>query len=220
VARRQELASVLLNHPTVVAIEDDQFAELALARPGSLLNHRQLSDRVVYIRSFAKSIAPDIRIAAAVAEPRLLNLLAEAKTFTDGWSPRLSQRALALLLSDQSLDSALGHARDQYQRRRRAARTILTERLADVGAVVGGDDGLNLWIQLRPGTDAAEVIERTAALGVLCTPGEPFYIQPGHNDALRMSISGVDDAGAEAASELVAEAVLGASTGHTRSIPI
>lgn len=219
-ARRMELGRVLAAYPGVVAIEDDQFADLAHARPGSLLNDFRVAERVVYIRSFAKAIAPDIRIAAAVAQPRLRNLLAEAKSFTDGWSPQLSQRALAFLLSDPLLDDALAHARALYDRRRAAARTVLTERLAPSGGVVRGDDGLNLWIQLRPGTDAGDVIERAGALGVLCSPGEPFFIRPGRNDVLRMSISGVDEAGAATAAERLAEAVLGTTSGHARMIPI
>jgi GntR family transcriptional regulator / MocR family aminotransferase len=219
-ARLRDLARVLAAYPNVVAIEDDQFADLARARPGSLINEPQVSERVVYIRSFAKSIAPDVRIAAAMARPRILNLLAEAKSFTDGWSPRLSQRALARLLSDSLLDEALANAREQYGRRRSRARAILAERLSPIGGTVSGDDGLNLWIQLRPGTDAGDVLERAAALGVLCSPGEPFFIRPGRNDVLRMSISGVDEAGAIAAAERLAEAVLDTTTGHARTIPI
>ncbi|MGH2561263.1 MAG: PLP-dependent aminotransferase family protein, partial [Thermomicrobiales bacterium] len=141
--RRKALARVLAAFPSAVAIEDDQFADLAQARPGSLLNEPQMSERVIYIRSFAKAIAPDIRIAVAVARPRLRYLLAEAKSFTDGWSPRLSQRALAHLLSDELLDTALASARQIYAARRLAAIRVLATRLEPEGAIVNGSDGLN-----------------------------------------------------------------------------
>jgi GntR family transcriptional regulator/MocR family aminotransferase len=218
--RRLELAHVLAEYPHAIAIEDDQFAELARARPGSLISDARLAERVVYIRSFAKSIAPDIRIAAAVARPRILSLLAEAKSFTDGWSPRMSQRALAKLLSDPELDEALDNSRDRYDRRRAAAKAILTENLGPVGGVVWGDDGLNLWIQFSPGIDASEVLARVASLGVLVTPGEPFYIRPGRNDVLRLSISGVDEADAIIAAQRLSEAVLSMAAGHMMAIPI
>lgn len=219
-ARRQALARILAAYPGVVAIEDDQFADLATTQPGSLLNEPEVGDRVVYIRSFSKSIAPDLRIAVALARPRMLNLLTEAKSFFDGWSPRLSQRALAQTLQDPALDSDLERARRDYGRRRTAARAVLNDRLGPMGGVVHGDDGLNLWIQLGLGTDAGEVLDQAAALGVLCSPGEPFFIRPGRNDVLRMSISGVDEAGAIAAAERLAEAVVNSTTGHSRVIPI
>lgn len=218
--RRLDLANVLVAYPGVVAIEDDQFADLAQARSGSLLNDSRLADRVVYIRSFAKAIAPDIRIAVAVSCPRLRHLLAEAKSFSDGWSPRLSQRALAHLLSDPEVDDALAHARQLYTDRRLAALRTLTSQLAPAGGSVKGGDGLNLWIRLTPGTDAGEVIERAASLGVLVASGEPFFIRPGHNEVVRMSISGVDEAEAIRASERLAHAVLTTATLPATAIPI
>lgn len=218
--RRLDLANVLAAYPGVVAIEDDQFADLAQARPGSLLNDARLAERVIYIRSFAKAIAPDIRIAVAVACPRLRNLLAEAKSFSDGWSPRLSQRALAHLLADPDVDGALAHARQRYANRRVAAMRTLTSQLASAGGTVKGGDGLNLWIRLMPGTDAGHVIERAASLGVLVAPGEPFFIRPGHNEVVRMSISGVDEKEAVDAAERLAHAVLTTASVPATSIPI
>lgn len=218
--RRRALATVLTTYPSVIAIEDDQFADLARARPGSLLNEPQLAERTIYIRSFAKAIAPDIRIAVAVASPRLRYQLAEAKSFTDGWSPRLSQRALAHLLSDEQLDTALASARQNYAARRLAAMRVLATRVGPAGGHVNGGDGLNLWIRLIPGTDAAEVVERAAALGVLLAPGEPFFIRPGHNDVVRMSISNVQEEEAAWAAERLADAALTMASVSTTAIPI
>jgi DNA-binding transcriptional MocR family regulator len=218
--RRRALASVLAAYPSVVAIEDDQFADLARARPGSLMNDPQLAERVIYIRSFAKAIAPDIRIAVAVARPRMRNLLAEAKSFSDGWSSRLSQRALAHLLSDEQLDTTLANARQIYAGRRLAAMRVLTTRLGAAGGIVNGGDGLNLWIRLMPGTDAAEVVERAAARGVLLASGEPFFIRPGHNDVIRMSISSVHEEDAARAAERFADAVLTTASVPATAIPI
>ena len=85
----------------MLAIEDDHFGDLAQDRSGSLLADARVEDRVVYIRSFSKSIAPDLRLSVAVARPRLKTLLQEAKTHADGWSSRLLQRVLAGVLQDR-----------------------------------------------------------------------------------------------------------------------
>lgn len=219
-SRRQALARVLAEFPSVVAIEDDQFADLASAAPGSLLSDQHLAERVIYIRSFAKAIAPDMRIAVALARPRLRNLLAEAKSFSDGWSPRLSQRALGHLLADPETDSALDAVRRNYAARRQAALWALNESLVPHGAEVHGGDGLNLWIRLAPGTDAGAVVHRAAALGVLLSPGEPFFIRPGYTDAIRMSVSSVRPDEAAQAAGRVATAILTVSTVPASPIPI
>lgn len=211
--RRADLADVLAAYPGVVAVEDDQFAGLAAARTGSLLSDRRIADRVVHIRSFAKAIAPDLRLAVAVARPRLRALLADAKSFADGWSSRLAQRALARALADEELETVLVTARDAYAARRAAVLDALGAGWASFAGGATGTDGVNVWIHLPHGTDAADVIEQAAAQGVLFAPGEPFYIRPGHSSAVRISIGGVDVAqAAEAGRTLAATALTAASS--------
>jgi GntR family transcriptional regulator/MocR family aminotransferase len=206
--RMGELADVLADHPGVLAIEDDQFAGVAAVRPGSLLNDPRIADRVIYIRSFSKSIAPDMRIAVAVARPHLRRQLAEAKSFADGWSSRLAQRALAIALADRDLGHALTAARQQYAARRTAAADALNAGLSGLGGGAWrGDDGVNVWVHLPLGVDAARVVERAAALGILVAPGEPFFIQPGRHDALRINAGSVSTAVATEAGRVVAEAI-------------
>lgn len=204
--RVRQLADVLAAHPGVVAIEDDQFAGVAREVPGSLLADQRIEERVIYIRSFAKAIAPDLRLAVAVARPRLRAMLAEAKTFADGWSSRLAQRALATALADPALDRALLAARAEYARRRDAILAPLNDDLARLGGWATGSDGVNLWLHLPPGIDALEVIERTASRGILLAPGEPFFIRPGHSDVIRLSVGGLGQADLGAIADAVLQA--------------
>jgi GntR family transcriptional regulator/MocR family aminotransferase len=207
--RRSELASVLAQHPNVLAVEDDQFAGIASTRPGSLLGETNVSDRVIYIRSFSKSIGPDLRLAAAVARPRLRAFLAEAKSFADGWTSRLLQKMLAAALADDELPGLLAGAREEYRRRRWHAAEALNIVLQDHGGWTWcGPDGLNLWVHLPPGLDAAEVAERAAAAGVRVAPGEPFFIRPGHSYVLRLNAGSVPAEKASEAGRITAEAAL------------
>ncbi len=89
--RRIELADVLASFPDVMIAEDDHFAGMATTRPGSLITDARLENRVLYVRSFSKSLAPDLRIAVGVARPALHEALAHAKSFSDGWTSRLLQ---------------------------------------------------------------------------------------------------------------------------------
>lgn len=205
IGRLAALADVLAAHPDVIAVEDDHLADLATTSAGSLINDRRIDERVVYIRSFAKTIAPDLRMAAAVARPRLRAMLAEAKSFADGWSSRLVQQALANILADDELPQVLATARSAYAARRTAALEILTPQLAPVGGMASGCDGVNLWVHLPPGTDALEVIEHAAAHGVLAAPGEPFFIRPGHGDVVRLSIGQVNAEQAATAAAVLAQ---------------
>jgi GntR family transcriptional regulator/MocR family aminotransferase len=216
--RVQALGDVLNRYPHVVAIEDDHFGDLAQDRAGSLLADSRVEDRVVYIRSFSKSIAPDLRLAVAVARPPLKTLLQEAKTHADGWSSRLLQRVLAGVLQDDGLGSWLDRVRSTYRTRR--------ERVADVLANCGipgvevwpARDGVNLWVHLPSGFDATQVIERGAALGVLAAPGEVFYLSPGHSDVVRLNVGSVETERVSVCAELLVKAIR--QSGGSRSTAI
>lgn len=218
--RRLELAQVLEAHPHAISIEDDQFADLAMTRPGSLLEGRTVGNRAVYIRTFAKSIAPDIRVAVALARPRLASLLAESKSLSDGWTSLISQHALAYALEDPELEAGLQQARRIYEQRREIIKRVIEDGMRGTGTRVSGTDGLNVWIQLPPGTAATEVVDRAGALGVLLVSGEPFYIRPGRNDVIRMSISALSEGDAEIAAERVVEAIRSTADSHPLSIPL
>jgi GntR family transcriptional regulator / MocR family aminotransferase len=192
VDRAAALADVIASYPGVVVIEDDHFAGITTTRPGSLLADGRIEDRVVYIRSFSKSLAPDLRIAVAVARPRFRSLLAEAKSFADGWTSRIAQRTLAHALADKELDVLLETAAAAYAQRRIAAARDLHNAFAPLGGGAwSGADGVNIWVQLPSGTDSIQVIEQSASLGVLVAPGEPFFIRPGRVDVLRLNAGAV-----------------------------
>lgn len=213
--RRAALAAVLADHPKVLAVEDDQFADGSSMRPGSLLNADWVGNQVIYVRSFSKLLGPDLRVAVAAARPRLRSMLMECKSFADGWTSRLLQRTLAFALADPDLQGLLRHAADQYERRRAEAARGINEMLKPHGGSTWcGPDGLNLWVVLPPDTDALEVAERSAAAGVRVASGEPFFIRPGHTDVLRFGAGAVPTERAHEVGRIVGEAVLASRSSH------
>jgi DNA-binding transcriptional MocR family regulator len=213
--RRAELADVLTAYPSVVVIEDDQLAEIASGSVASLCVDPRIADRVIYIRSFAKAVAPDLRIAAAIAQTRLRTPLLEAKSFTDGWTSHFTQRTLAKALVDPELDEVFANAAKTYSARRAGVLGELSRRLRPLGGSATGPDGVNIWIQLPASIDAAEVIERAAQLGALAAPGEHFFIRPGRSDVVRLSIGSIGVEQAAIVGEIFATAT--ATAGATTS---
>ena len=174
-AAGERLPEFSARFPKPVMIEDDQFADLAAATPGSLLNEPHLAERVIYVRSFAKAIAPDMRFRprpTSSAEPpgrgqELHGWLEPAAVPTSPWSPpggrgarcRPRQRPSGLRRPAPGGSGGPGGApRTGGVRRQRRGRP-------------------QSWIRLMPGTDAGAVIERTAELGVSAL-GEPSSSDP------------------------------------------
>jgi GntR family transcriptional regulator/MocR family aminotransferase len=207
--RLSELADVLKAHPDAIVVEDDQVAGIASTKPGTLLSIPELENRVLHVRSFSKSIAPDLRMATAVARPFIREPLSEAKTFADGWSSRMLQRVLARTLQTDEVHVALKKARDAYRDRRQGACAALNQIVAPRGGGCwSGSDGVNVWVRLPPGVDSKHIQERSAAAGVRIADGEPFFIAPGQNDVVRLNAGSVDAEDAAKAGKIVGQAIL------------
>lgn len=186
--RLTKLTEVVAAYPNVLVIEDDQFAEASNTAVGSLLGDSRLEDRVIYIRSFSKVIAPDLRLALAVARPPLRALLTEAKFYTDGWSSTFSQKALAHALTDPDISLATRTARDAYNvRRTDFMGTVAALDTSSAFRIAPAADGVNVWLEIKNGVSATDVAERAAADGVIVATGEPFFVRVGRDDALRIN---------------------------------
>jgi GntR family transcriptional regulator / MocR family aminotransferase len=209
IERLSELSDVLKAHPDAIVVEDDQVAGIAATKPGTLLSIPELENRVLHVRSFSKSIAPDLRMAAAVARPLIREPLSEAKTYADGWSSRLLQRVLAKTLQTDEINVALKKARDAYRDRRQSACAALNQIVAPRGGGCwSGSDGVNVWVRLPPGVDSKHIQERSAAAGVRIADGEPFFIAPGQNDVVRLNAGSVEAEDAAKAGKIVGQAIL------------
>ena len=134
--RLSELSDVLKSHPDAFVVEDDQVAGITTTSSGSLLSTPELENRVLHLRSFSKSVAPDLRMAVGVARPFLREPLSEAKTFADGWSSRLLQRVLARTLQTSEVNVALNRARDSYRDRREIACSALNQIVVPRGGLL------------------------------------------------------------------------------------
>lgn len=205
--RLRALGDVLSRYPDVVAIEDDHFGDIAENQAGSLLADARVEERVIYIRSFSKSIAPDLRLSVAAAKRRLKAVLQDAKSHADGWSSRLLQRVMVRVLQDEELAPWFARVRQTYRARRQRVAEVLIERGSPGVVARPGVDGVNVWVHLPAGLDATEVIERAAELGVLVAPGEVFYLSPGHSDVVRFNAGSVEIEQATVCAGLLAKAI-------------
>lgn len=198
--RAADLAQVLESHPDVIIVEDDHAADITSAPAVSLGAH--LPGRTVRIRSFAKSLGPDLRLAAVGGPAAVLAPVVDRRMLGPGWSSRLLQHILLDLLTSPSTAVLLDHARSEYARRRLA----LLAALAQEGAVATADDGINLWLEVA---DQHAAMVSLAAHGIAVAPGAPFEVEPLERAHVRVTVGLVRDGFADLAGVLAEAARAG-----------
>lgn len=170
--RAEELARVLTDHPDgrqTLVIEDDHSSQISTAPDVSLA--ALVPDRVVHVRSYSKSLGPDLRLAAASGPPDLIDRVVARRMLGPGWTSRMVQRLALDLLTDVAAVEQVADARRVYAARMNAVRRGLAHQGIDVPA----HDGINLWL---PVADEHAALLHLAAAGIRVAGGSPF-VAPG-----------------------------------------
>ena len=170
-------------------IEDDAYRELSLgsAPPSSLYALDEVGTVVIHLNSFAKMLAPGLRLGWISAVPAIVEQLALLKQRVDPTTQNLSQLAVAELLESGAFERHLAMLRGEHRRRRDAILKAIAQHLAPgLLRFAIPDGGLYLWCRLPDDTPAADVQRDLFRQGFVCVPGEHFYVDRGGTHELRL----------------------------------
>ena len=188
-------------------IEDDYDGEYRYAgRPLAPLYSLDRADRVVYLGTFSKVLAPALRLGYLVVPPDLVERITALKAAADRHAPRLPQQILARFIADGRLAAHLRRMRTLYARRRLALLDALArEATGLLDAADTPPAGLHLVARLTVPGDDAVISARAHAAGVAAAPLSRFYAGTPRLSGLVLGFAGTpEDAIAPAVRRLVA----------------
>jgi len=178
--RRKHLLELADEHDLII-VEDDPYGEFWFdegSEPVPPLRSLPGADeRVIYLGTFSKILAPGMRLAYAVATPRLLNLLVRAKRGLDFHTDTLGQQGVVRLVRDGDFDfeAHVAAGRNAYRKRRDAMLDALETTFANDISWTRPAGGFFLWVDLPAGVSGDEVAKAALAEGVMVFAGGMFY---------------------------------------------
>jgi GntR family transcriptional regulator / MocR family aminotransferase len=160
-----------------LVIEDDYDAEYRYDRAPVGALQGIAPDRVIYIGSTSKTLAPGLRIGWMVMPPQLVGAARLAKSLADTGSSVMDQIAFGQLLNSGGYDRHLRQMRRRYLTRRNALLDALAQHLPQA-TVLGAAAGVHLTVRFPDGYPIADLVRRTAAMRVNVEPLAPCYADP------------------------------------------
>lgn len=164
IGRRQELLRWAAEQPERYILEDDYDSEFRfVGRPIPSLYSTDENERVVYLNTFSKTIAPSIRISYMILPPKLLERYREKLGFYACTVSGFEQYTLAKFLEQGYFERHLGRMRNRYrQKRDQVIAAFLQGPLAGRVKITGQDAGLHFLAELRTRLPD-DVLQRRAA---------------------------------------------------------
>lgn len=166
--RRQQLLA-WASRAAGVIVEDDYDAEYRYDRVGVGALQGLAPERVIYVGSTSKILAPALRLGWLVAGRPFLEDAIETKRRLDNGSPAIDQLTLAHFLDAGELDRHIRRMRVPYRCRRDALLAAIA-RYCPRWQVRGAAAGLHLLAESPASVDIDRVVQRAAEASVRLYP--------------------------------------------------
>jgi 2-aminoadipate transaminase len=221
---RRELLELAARY-RVPIVEDDTYRELALhsmpVPPPSLFKLDESHTVVIRLNSFAKMLAPGLRLGWISAVRPIIDQLALIKQQVDPHTQNLAQLVVCELVEQGVLDTHLATLRTEHRRRRDAMVHALRQHVpAGQLRFSIPEGGMYLWCELAPGVRARAVQDRALRESVMVLTGEPFYVDQGGDRHVRICYTSRPAGDAVRAAQVLARALAGAARDESDAPPI
>jgi DNA-binding transcriptional MocR family regulator len=173
-----------------IVVEDDIFCDLQLKTTPRLATLDQFS-RVIYARSFSKTLSGSLRVGFIACAQNIANDLADIKMLTSITTSQFTERLVYLMLVD-------GHYRKYLAR--------LLERLGETRLNVVRSfermglelftvptDGMFVWARLPHVEDSLAMAEASRHDGIMLAPGAVFRPHLERSPWMRFNVTTCDD---------------------------
>jgi len=207
----------------VLIVEDDPYGDLYFPDVSRVEETRPIAaddrhNRVIYLSSFSKTLAPGWRVAWISAPEPVAAKIELAKQAEDLCSGGFDQRVVYEAWRQGILAGHLPDLRAHYQRKRDAMSGALSRTLAGRVTWDPPRGGFFLWVRLPDGLNAAQLLPVARAHGVIYVVGSAFFVDGSGPEYMRLSFSAPPPDRIEAGVTRLAAAVSEMTSGVTSSV--
>jgi GntR family transcriptional regulator/MocR family aminotransferase len=190
IQRRRELLASAADNDFII-IEDDYEMEINYdSNPVPALKSLDTQDRVIYIGSLSKTLAPGLRVGFMVGPAALIQEAQKLRQLMLKHPPLNNQRTVALFLKQGYHDVLLRKLVRTFQQRRTIMANALTKHIPQCHFFNSG--GSSFWCELPQEIDILLLKKQAIKQGILIITGDSyFYDKQKNNCFLKLGFSAI-----------------------------
>ena len=177
ISRRYELLGWANQDEERYIIEDDYDSELRLnGQPIPALQSIDVSEKVIYINTFTKTLSSTVRISYMVLPEKLLDKFYKTLFFYSCTVSNFEQYTLAKFIDEGCFEKHINRMRKYYSdKRKKLFLAIKKSKLNKYVTVHEEDAGLQFLMEIKTKYSDEEFVRRAAKEGIKMSPLSGFY---------------------------------------------
>ena len=177
ISRRYELLGWANQDEERYIIEDDYDSELRLnGQPIPALQSIDVSEKVIYINTFTKTLSSTVRISYMVLPEKLLDKFYKTLFFYSCTVSNFEQYTLAKFIDEGCFEKHINRMRKYYSdKRKKLFLAIKKSKLNKYVTVHEEDAGLQFLMEIKTKYSDEEFVRRAAKEGIKMSPLTGFY---------------------------------------------
>lgn len=177
IKRRLELMEWAYESDNRYIIEDDYDSEFRYkGKPIPALQGFDKNERVIYIGTFSKSIAPSIRISYMALPKKLMRYYQSRYPFAVTIS-KVDQKIVELFLRNGHYERHLNRMRRLYKSKHDWILRWVKEEMSEICSCFGEHAGIHLLLRFHNGISEDEAVERAKSAGIRVYGLSEFFVQ-------------------------------------------
>ena len=177
VSRRYELLGWAAKSPDHYIIEDDYDSELRLTgKPFPTLQSIDVSDRVIYMNTFTKTLASTVRISYMVLPPTLTEIFYQKLSFYSCTVSNFEQYTLAKFMENGSFEKHINRLRNYYQTKRDAILQVFQKEPLGKYVIIREEGaGVHFLMQIHTEKSEGEIVTEAQGKGIKLAPLSHYF---------------------------------------------
>lgn len=173
--RRQDLIKWSMEESDRYIIEDDYDSEFRYkGRPIPSLQGMDVSDRVIYIGTFSKSISPAIRMSYMVLPVGLYDKYRKNMKFVSNTVSRVDQKLVSMFMQSGGFERHLNRMRTTYKAKHEAMLSSL-KGLENI-TIMGENAGAHMLVEIDNGMSESQLVKKAEENGIKVYSLQDCYI--------------------------------------------
>ena len=177
VSRRYELLGWASKSENRYIIEDDYDSELRLSgQPIPTLQSMDVSDKVIYMNTFTKTLASTVRISYMILPRELFQQYYKKLSFYSCTVSNFEQYTLAKFIEEGYFEKHINRLRNYYHNKRNTiVETIKKSRLNQYVSISGEEAGVHFLMKIETKKPQEQLMENAKAQGIKLSPLSAYY---------------------------------------------